>query len=359
MRIFQTFILPDELAARYNMSFAGCNFSRNLLRNAGFDKTYSLIPWTVKGELPQIDDEDYEVVYSSLRKRGGFVAKMAIFWEQWLLFRKIKKKDTVWFYNLYFLNGFVFFLLKVFKPSVKLNIIVLDFTPANSIMQQNYWCRFLINKADGLILLADSPFFCCANKEIIPGVVPSNGVEYPIIERGNKEFLLSGMISDVIAMTPHVLDVFSKLPDCILHITGYLVDNEDMVKEYTARYSNIIYHGKMSYSEYIDLLHRVTFLLSTRNPDCPENKYNFPSKILEALFHNRIVVSTLDYSQLAGIKYAKINKENMVEEIKALVSDMENTVFTYANQAEIVSEKYSAEEWNKYMSRIENNYKKK
>lgn len=359
MRIFQTFLLPDNLVAKYNMSFAGCNFSRNLLKNAGFDKVYSLIPWTVSGKLPQINEDGNEVVYSSMRNKGRFLAKIAIFWEQCLLFKKIGKGDSVWFYNLYFLNGLLFLLLKIFKPTVKLNVIVLDFTPATSIRQQNYWCRLLINKADGLMLLADSPFFNCKNKEVLPGVVPSNGIHYPCIRKGNKEFLLSGMISDVIAMTPMVLKAFASLPDCTLHITGSVVNNEAMIKEYASKYDNIIFHGKISYKEYLELLHKITFQLSTRNVESPENKYNFPSKIIESLLHNRVVVSTMNYPQLEGINYAKVDQNNFERDISDLVSNLDKTVARYANQANLVTEKFCAEEWNKSMSKIEANSFKK
>jgi hypothetical protein len=44
MRIFQTFLLPDDLVAKYKLSFAAANFSRNLMQGGGFDKVYSLMP---------------------------------------------------------------------------------------------------------------------------------------------------------------------------------------------------------------------------------------------------------------------------------------------------------------------------
>ena len=356
MRIFQTFLLPDELVAKYNMSFAGCNFSRNLMQGAGFDKVYSLLPWTISGELSKdAYTEDYEVIYSSLRNFKGVLSRLATFWEQWKIFKKIRNNDSVWFYNIYFLKGFLFLLLKIFKPHVKLNVIVLDFTPVKSIKQQNYWCRMLINKADGLILLADSPFFSCKNRMVLPGVVPEDDLKHPLIVNANKEFLLSGMISNVIAMVPFVLKTFAEMPECILHITGKVLDHEQMIREYAEKYDNIIYHGVISYNEYKALLAKVTFVLSSRNPNSPENKYNFPSKIIEALLHNRIVVSTMAYPQLSGIQYLNVSTDNFIQVVSDAVNNLGACVEKYANQGCLMKRKFGAKQWDKVMTLIENN----
>ena len=79
MHIFQTFVLPDNLVAKYKLSFAAANFSRNLISGGGFDKCYSLIPVNVRGKLPVVDEPGYEVVYSDWRIRSGILAKFAIF----------------------------------------------------------------------------------------------------------------------------------------------------------------------------------------------------------------------------------------------------------------------------------------
>lgn len=85
MRIFQTFLLPHDLVAKYKLSSAAANFSRNLMQGGGFDKVYSLMPLTVKGEMPPIINKGYEVVYSNWRKRGSILAKLAIFHKHWML----------------------------------------------------------------------------------------------------------------------------------------------------------------------------------------------------------------------------------------------------------------------------------
>ena len=99
MRIFQTFVLPDDLVAKYKLSFAAANFSRNLISGGGFDKTYSLIPVNVRGDVKLRNEDGYEVVYSVWRK-FPILNKLAIFKEQICVFSKIHSNDSVWFYNL-------------------------------------------------------------------------------------------------------------------------------------------------------------------------------------------------------------------------------------------------------------------
>ena len=354
MRIFQTFVLPDDLVAKYKLSFAAANFSRNLISGGAFDKVYSLLQVNVSGDLPAIDEKGYEVVYSDWRKKGGVYAKFAIFAEQWQIFNKVKKGDLVWFYNMNMINGFLFLLLKILKPSVKLYIIVLDFTPAEHWYQQNFFFLKLINAANGTICLSPSQLFTVKNTAILPGVVPINEEEQPKIKRLNRDFLLSGVVSNAISMTTKVLEAFAQCSECTLHITGKVLEGEELIKEYATRYSNIKYYGSIPFSEYIDLLHKITFQLSTRNPDYPENQCNFPSKIIEALLHNRIIVSTIHYSQLEGVDYIEIDSNNLINEIKRINSMSDELLMSYANESDKVKLKFSTDIWNETMLKIEN-----
>lgn len=356
MRIFQTFLLPDDLVGKYKLSYAAANFSRNLVLGKCFDKVYSLMPLTVKGKIPTITDNGYEVIYSNWRMCGSILARLAILHEQWKIFRQIKKSDSLWLYNLNVMNAMLFIFVKLFKSRVKLNIIMLDFTPAESWRDQNYWYLKLINRADGLICLAESSFFNIKNSALLAGVVPLISKKYPKIDDFNKEFLLSGVISPIIATTPMVLKIFSQMPDCILHITGNVPEGEDMVKEYAERYSNIKYHGSLSYNDYLDLLQRVTFVLSTRDESYPENQCNFPSKIIEALLNNRIVISTIYYKQLGGIKYFKVdsNCEKIKRQILEICNKPNKILKKYANQASFLKKILSTEVWSNKMTDIEN-----
>lgn len=354
MRIFQTFVLPDHLVAKYKLSFAAANFSHNLISGGGFDKCYSLIPVNVNGELPYVESVGYEVVYSNWRKKGSLLAKLAIFKEQYFLFKQVRKYDSLWLYNLNVMNALLFVLIKLFKSTVKLNVIILDFTPTNSWKKQDYWYLKLLNKADGTICLANSDLFKCRNTVVLPGVVPFSAGNEPLIVNLNNKFLLSGVLNEEIAQITMILETFSQLPHCELHITGK-TDNEFMIKEYATKHSNIIWHGSVPFQEYLDILHDCTFVLSTRDPKYPENQCNFPSKIIESLLHNRIIVSTIYYPQLRGIKYFQIKSDPklFMRQLSELSTKSSSLLLEFANQGQIVIKLFSPKVWNQMMIKID------
>ena len=133
-RIFITTILPEPLIAKHKLSFAACNFSFNLMSGGGFDKVYSILPLYTGGEMDKeaFEDERFELIYDNLRKTGGIWQKLAALKEQWAIFKRLPKGASVWYYNISTLNALLFVLLKILKPSVQQNVIVLDFTPVVS-----------------------------------------------------------------------------------------------------------------------------------------------------------------------------------------------------------------------------------
>ncbi len=357
MRVFQTFLLPDSLVLKYKLSFAAANFSRNLISGGGFDKCYSLIPVNVRGTLPPIEEKGYEVVYSKWREKPGLISKIAIFKEQYSLYKKIKNIDSLWLYNLNVINVFLFCLVKLFKPGIKINIIMLDFTPPKTWHEQNYWYFKLMKKADGIISLSNSSLFHFKNMMILPGVVPLDAGSEPEIKEPNNSFLLSGALNETIAQISMILESFSQLPQCKLHITGNVenVGVDTKIREYSKKSTNIIYHGKLEFSEYMSLLHSCTYVLSTRDGNLSENQCNFPSKIIEALLHNRVVISTIDYEQLNGIRYFYVpsSKQSFISHIKDILQLKPNELLIYANQGKKVAEKYSTGVWYQAMRQIE------
>ena len=349
-RIFITHIVPQDKILKYNLSVAACNFSLNLINGNVFDKVYSVLPTFVRGEIEPFDG----LVYSSLRNKGKTLSKVAPFLENLKLFRIIPNNSSVWYYNCTVLNVLLIIMLKLFRPSVKQNMIILDYTPSTRLID-----RFLLrltNRMDSVIKLADSPLFTCKNTDCLPGVVPMDSPSYPRITQIKKEFLISGVLSENISMLSMLLRAFSKMPEMTLHITGKALDLE-LIRKYHDKYNNIIYHGMVSYDDYLRILHDVPFLLSTRNPESPENQCNFPSKIIEALLHNRIIISTLHYNQLEGINYWKVssNENDFINDIRKIIEQPTNILLKYANQSDLVKQKYNVEIWKETMVKLENN----
>lgn len=347
-RIFLAHIVPKNKIMEYNLSVAACNFSHNLIEGGAFDEVYSILPTFVRREVEPFDG----LVYSKLRKRS-LLSRLAPIIENIKLFHRIPNKTSIWYYNCTILNVTLIIMLKLLKPSVKQQMIILDYTPNRKPLERFF--LWLTNRMNGTIRLADSPLFTVNNSICLPGLVPTDYIQYPQLTTIKKEFIISGELGNNIAMLPLLLDAFSQMPELTLHITGKAPDR-DLIEHYTQNYKNIIYHGMVRYVEYINILHNTPFLLSTRNPHYPENKCNFPSKIIEALLHNRIVVSTLHYPQLNGIQYFEVaaDKTKLMEDLQQIVAMSQSNLLRYANQAKEVRRKFSCEVWKKWMKTIEN-----
>ena len=350
-RIFITHIAPKDKILEYRVSSAACNFCYNLIGGGMFDKAYSILPAYIAGKKEFINNNGVEYIYSSLRSKS-ILRKFSPIIENFRIFRKIKNGSSVWLYNMSLLNIWLVLLLRWFKPSVKVNVIVLDFTPGEK--HNNFFLK-QINKCNGRILLANSPLFNKENSVVLPGITPLNDIDYPKVTEIKKEFLISGVLGENISMMSMLLDAFSMMPHLTLHITG-VIDNDSKIKEYADKYPNIKYHGCVPYSDYLDILHNTPYLLSTRNPEFPENQCNFPSKIIEALLHNRIIVSTLHYEQLNGIKYFEVpsNTEGFIKAIEYIANLNENDLKSYANQSQLVKEMFNTNIWKNEICNIEN-----
>ncbi len=346
MRIFITHILPTESDSIAGISIAASNFSRNLISSGTFDKVFSILPPFVREEIRVWGEKKIMAIYFR-RLRNTPFSKFSAILEQVKVFNNIPKDAHVWLYNLTPLNGILVKLLRVFKPSVRIYTIVLDFTPGDASAER--WLS-TINSCDGRITLSMSDQFNKDNTICLPGVTPSDKKDWPKVITPTKEFIISGQLSDNISLLSKLLPVFAAHPDWVLNITG---DAPELAKEYSNKYPNVICHGKCSYSEFLRILHKSPFLLSTRDPRMPENQCNFPSKIIEGLLHNRIVISTIDYPQLNPIKYLKVDANNLEEGLKKIASMPDNTLLEYANQAELTDRMFNARRWAEVMERIE------
>lgn len=354
MRIFLGHVFEEHLIVRYNLPFAADAFSRNLASGEGFDKVYTILATNVKGELGPVSQDCYELIYSEWRKHGGLKGKLSFIYEQWILYKKICKGDSVWLYNLNYLNFVLFILLALFKPSVKKNVIVMDFTPSEKMLSMANFFLWLCNKADGTICLSQSELFTVRNSACLAGVIPNQRNDHPVIEKITSDFLISGNLNEQISMLKSLLiPAFKRMPDRKLHISGIAHDEKDIL-EMIAGADNIIYHGRVSYEEYSNLLNSIPFLFSTRNPDFTENQCNFPSKVIEGLLHNRIIISTIHYNQLNGVMYyeAPTDVDSFVNYINNL--DLDDSI-KLANQASMVTEMFSTKRWNDTIKMIEDN----
>lgn len=355
MRIFIGHMAPIEAARDWKVSIAASNFSINLLTGGAFEQAYSILPPFVGGKQPKarLQAKLFHIEYSIFRRLPKGLSFVAPLMEQLNLFLKVPRNAHVWFYNITSLNYYLIRCLRLFKPSVKIYVIVLDFTPG-----QKDGERVLktINEADGLISLSNYNGISKANFLCLPGVVPSTQSMAPIKLHTVPTFLLSGQLSENISLISKVVKAFANIPEATLYITG--MNLPDGIEDVIRPYENIHYLGLISMDEYFNLLHeKVTFQLSTRDTNSAENQCNFPSKVIEALLHNLAIVSTIDYPQINGINYFKIGSDvdSMTRDIKAIVRMPKSDILQYVNQGDLVREKFSTEVWREAIERIENN----
>lgn len=347
MRIFVTNVADRDLSRDLGTSIAAANFSFNLVEGAVFDKAYTILPAFVKGEIPSFKNKCIEPIYATLIRKSPLY-KVAAVYEQFQVFKRIPKNASVWFYNVTPLNTFLIKLLRRLKPSVKIYIIILDFTPGSKLAVDSLP---IINSADGRISLSTSSIFNQNNLCVLPGVVPINTEKVSEVTTISPDFLISGQLSDNISMLSTLLEVFANNPNLNLHITGIAPQK---AIEYSKRYSNIICYGQVALSDYYAILQKCPFLLSTRDPEFLENLCNFPSKIIEGLLHNRIIISTIDYPQLGDIKYLKVDSTNLEVDLKQISSMRTEDLISYANQKEAVQQAFSTKIWENTMLNCEN-----
>lgn len=355
MRYFIVHTAPKKYIEKYQTSISGGLFSYNLIGAGIFDKVYSILPSNVCGYSDELEIDNFEIIYSKIRNKTFLFRILGCIIEQVKVYKKIPQGSSVWLYNICILNCVLYKLLRLFKPSVKIFTIMADFTPGEKMND-----RFLpmVNKSDGLITLSDSNLFTNKNKVILPGIVPTDVLYSKQESPLKRNFLISGALKEEIACISMLLDAFSEMPEIELNISGRFKDLNKM-KSYTDRCQNIKYHGVVSFDEFKRLLDNNTFVLSTRDPSYPENQCNFPSKILEALLHNRIIISSIHYVQLEGVNYFEVPVEknafkNAIREIMRLE---DKQLISYANQADVVMENFSAKAWLRTVIQLESSTK--
>jgi glycosyltransferase involved in cell wall biosynthesis len=67
---------------------------------------------------------------------------------------------------------------------------------------------------------------------------------------------------------------------------------DEMIREAARRDSRITHWGFVSREKYCELLQRATVLINPRPSRLPENRYNFPSKLMEYMAAGRPIIST-------------------------------------------------------------------
>lgn len=355
MRIFIGHFINPATANHFKISLAASNFSKNLIEGGLFNMAFSILPTSIRGhqKISKISLNGTRIIYSKFRQFPAPLHKISLAIEQISLYRKIPRKASLWVYNITIANRLLLFLLRIFKPSVGIYPIVLDYTPGSPTAAKELK---IINQSTGKISLSNYSKISKVNFKCLPGVAPEDS-NYPLLTTPSCSFLLSGVLLEQISSLSKVIKVFKELPSATLYLTGDISTRKDLLQE-LQNVPNIKVLGKLDEKGFVAILNEVTFILSTRDSSYPENLCNFPSKIIEGLLHNRIIVSTISYSQLEGIKYFKIGEdiESMTNDLEHIISLPPIELKKYANQGDHTKRLFSTAVWKKEIENIERPY---
>lgn len=354
--------IPNYLVKRYNLSQAANNFCLHINELGYFSTHIAIPPGNVDGTFKSFKEEETGIEYKLCRpfKHKGIGKAFNLLCDNlWLYWRVLRAKEkNVWFYNVWTGNLQSYILIR-FLSSKKCFILLADYNPARYSGKVGKLILNAIKSANGVISLSAR----CAevNKNFIgiPGIIPERKINRNKgVFQNNKTFLLSGTLNANTGLNL-ALEVFKDIPEATLYLSGSLsAENQELVNSYTSKYHNIVYKGFFEHIEdYISFLQSVDYTLSLRDPASPVNHYNFPSKILETLAFNKVVISTIEYKELDGVNYIVLPYE--LKEFKKGVNNLlhENNsslIDKCINNTDILLEKYSEKSWIEAFTKMEN-----
>ena len=349
-RVLVCSIVPDYLINEIGASQAAHNFCGNLIRSGCFDEVHSIVPpsWN----HPKIPKKEKKIFFHRPQCSNRFFQFFSILKNGYLLAYRLRNANNVWFYNLPIVSILCYILLR-YLYRVKTYIILLDLTPSNKIFSFDRFALFLMNHANGIITLSERINIENKNRVSIAGVIPENSLSpYIYNNKNNKTFLFSGVLSKVTGIDK-VIEVFKRLPNEKLYISGI----GDISEYDIGDYNNIIYKGYMDYSEYLKMYDEVDVCFSLRNPELIENTYNFPSKILEYLSKNKCVVTSIKYPEIEGVNYiyTDFDVENIIKVVLNIKDMPEDEFLKYCDNKEILRNKFSENKWKLTFETLENN----
>jgi hypothetical protein len=350
-RCFITQQVPMHLVVKYGISQAGVNFCNKLVNTGVFDNSFAFTISSIAEDLTMEFEKDPNYSYIQFRKfrHIGFGKVFNLSIENFMFIKKSRKFNHIWFYNLTKGNVLAYCVLKYFLFK-KVYIVMADFRPEKRLSIKSV-IKPLINVSNGIISLSSRSVFSNKKFICIPGIVSKKSISLKERDKNKKSFLLSGVLNEATGIQM-AIDVFKKLPNINLTITGLL---DDIYISQINGIPNINYLGYLSYKEYEELLENISFGLSFRNPDLAVNQNNFPSKILDYFSRGIVVISTIDYPEIPLNKYLKTDYDiiNIISIIKSAFSMSDSELFEFHINKKLLLDHFSEEAWENAILKIE------
>lgn len=294
---FISSIVNEEDAININYSIASQLYQKKLLKVWPFKEVFSFnVSKSVsKASYAKKNNLNFCTYPATKWKRPLYACRFILF-----TLKRIKKGDALVYYNITERN-FLSYLYFHFVRGLPCYVVLADYGPPSK--SKRFWFfHHLIKRSDGILSL--SPFIKIhSNMQVQQLLVDPAEASFGETPPGNlqaagKNILFSGSIGYTTGV--HVaIEAMQYLPDHMLHISGIMYCDMDesymrSLIEKTAP-GRIKYHGVLSRNEYLTLMEDCQLCLSLRDTSSEDHFYNFPSKIGEYLYFNKIVISSLSY----------------------------------------------------------------
>ncbi len=295
--------MPPSLVEQFRYaSEAANNFAGNLLEQLKKTNDVAVLSFY---SFPKDGKWSREIEHELSDKGIHFVARVGrlsqiigFFRYQWKAFWLMRGTDYVLLYNYYWMYYGILFLAHLL--GVKTALIIADHSGEES--YTSFIRRFLARWAERdykrfhrLIFLSRHLYntFPHAHKMFFPGAVRiSNYADFQYHRQKKCRILYAGLLNEVTGIDLY-LDAIRTfdLPDTEFIFTGR-GPYEDLIRQAARNDERIKYAGFVSRKQYCQFLDSADIVVNPRNMNLPENKNNFPSKIMEYLASGKIIVST-------------------------------------------------------------------
>ena len=339
-------LVPQELCSQLAVSEASTIFCWNMINGGCFDNTIGIVQTTIPQPLHLTNTDSVNFVQTRFFKHKGLGRLLNNIVDSFRVVNRARRYQDIWYYNVEWTQILSFILLRMMGK--RLYVIVADFTPPKRYFSLASLVEYIFTHSKGIISLSSRTTFRHPNQTSIAGIISSE-----ILEERKKTptpkkhlFLFSGGLEPIHGINL-AIDAFKDVPEAELIITG------KKLKRDVSEYKNIHFKGYLSREEYEKLFKEVTSCISFRDPSYPENLNNFPSKIIEYMSYNKLILSTIQYPELEGLDYEYVEFD--VDAVKEhLQKIMEEPPLNYEQSAKL-HDKFSIERWKETFLMIENN----
>jgi len=355
--------IPSEIneKIKYNSSAAN-NFQKELINN--LSKQYKIDILTYVGFY----EKNINLVIESFKKNNIYHTikqenknYILLFYSYYKLFNKlIQNKKVVILYNYNYINLFISYFCK--KRKIKTILIVADHSeyyeyhnPLRRFLAYKYSKDYY--KFDYLVFLSKElkERYNLKNSLLMIGGINidkyKDFVSTP--KKGKIMILYSGILSKVTGIDIYLKAIKLIEDRDIRFVFSGKGEMKELLIEKFKKDDRIEYAGFLDEEAYLSLLSKANILINPRNMDLPQNRNNFPSKILEYLDTGKVIISTKfpNYQEFEeNIFFCEANAQDIADKIDFVVKNYDNI---YKNQYVINRKEAHKYDWTIQSKKIE------